>query len=249
MYFTFEESIDFATQYYDELVQLVIDLDREKHNLIICPSMIVLSTLSQIFKTTNMAFGAQDCSDHSKGAFTGQVSAESLKQVGCEYCIIGHSEQRLLSGQTDSMIAHKFAQLIKENITPIICIGESKDQFESGRTIDIISQQLDTILDSINAKQYLDQNLSVCIAYEPVWSIGTGDVPSKDHLENIFSWISVKVKKIAPYIDWKLIYGGSVVSKNIVSIAKNEFIDGFLIGGASLDFQELKKIVHCTLIK
>ncbi|MFH0898703.1 MAG: triose-phosphate isomerase family protein [bacterium] len=241
MYLSFEQALEFAAQHYDDFIALTKDFACP---IIICPDFTSLTSLKKIFKSTDILFGAQDCSSHARGAFTGQVCAESLRQIGCDYCIIGHSETRINAKHDDKEISNKFLQLIAQGISPIICIGEQEEDYKKGNVFQVLEKQLMGILSRVSADQHLYQDLSICIAYEPVWSIGTAQIPSQDHLNNVFSWLADKVKKNNKTIDWKLIYGGSVAPENIGFFKKIDMIDGFLIGGASVDFQKLKKIVQ-----
>jgi len=241
MCFSFEQTIAFATQHYDELTALAQD-----SKVILCPSFTTLYHLCTIYKETNVKIGAQDCSDHPKGAFTGQVSVESLKQLGCTFCIIGHSERRHYNHETDENVTNKFLQLIEQGIIPIICMGETIEEYKENKAFEVLEKQLTGILAAITNQPASFHNLPLYIAYEPVWSIGTGLIPTTQHLELIFAWLAHQTYKAAPFIQWKLLYGGSVKSDNVKILSKIPALDGFLIGGASLDFQEFKKIVECV---
>lgn len=234
MYLNFNQEIEFATSNYDNLLKLI-----NKNNIILCPSFLNLKTLIQIFKETNVNICAQNCSDHCKGSYTGQISATSLSLANCKHCIIGHSESRKYLNENENDITEKFKQLINNYISPILCIGENEKDHKNQNTMNILDNQLKNILNIIknnNIKQH------IYIAYEPIWSIGTGKIANIDHLENIFAWIYEKIKKLTnKHI--KLLYGGSVNSKNISILKKITNLDGFLIGKASLNFQEFKKIV------
>ena len=245
MYFAFDDDIRFVAEHYDKFIQLT---DKINYEIVVCPSFLAIPTLSQLFKATKIKLGAQDCSEHNKGAFTGQVSAESLHDAGCSYCIVGHSERRMYNFETDEAIAQKVNHLIEYNISPIICIGENAEEYKSGKAFFVLEEQLEKIFPTISSQCNKINSLPICIAYEPIWSIGTGIIPSEVHLKNVFTWLATKTQKIAPTVNWKLLYGGSVKVETMPFLVKNlSDIHGFLIGGSSLDFQEFEKIVHYVL--
>lgn len=241
MQFNFDEEMQFAASHYDNLIKLK---QTTESKIILCPSFLSIYPLSKIFDKTNIEVGAQDCSKHNRGSFTGQVSAKSLSFAGANYCIIGHSETRKEYNESDSDIAQKFAQLISYRISPILCIGENEEEFKENKVIGRLTQQLEKIFNQINSTLKVSSYLDVYIAYEPTWSIGTGNVSSVDHLDTIFSWLYKQTQKIQDHINWKLLYGGSVDSKNIGDFKKIEHLNGFLLGKSSLNFDEFKKIIE-----
>ena len=182
-------------------------------------------------KDTDIKLGAQDCAPELTGAYTGQVSASSLKELGCDYCIIGHSEQR--NHQSDGIIADKAQVLISQGITPIICVGETHEQREALQTNQVIKNQLESIL-KLNMN-----NLQPIIAYEPIWAIGTGILPTNTQIIKAIDFI----KSCFESTDMRMIYGGSITSETSEALKEIENLDGFLIGKASTDIQELEKIV------
>lgn len=223
----FSEALSFSQEYKSGLNELSTD----RKEVVVCPSFPALFPLAQLFADTMVSIGAQNCSAHEKGSYTGQVSAHSLKEVGCEYCIIGHSEQRNYCGQTNEEIAQKTAQLVRHEIQPIICIGESEQEYKDKKAFDILTTQLKPIIPQLKDKPCV-------IAYEPVWSIGTGIVPEASYLAEVVAWVKTQVPDSC-----RLLYGGSVDDENAAQLLQIEGIDGFLIGGASLDFQKFQKIV------
>ena len=241
MSFSFNEALAFVSKNYDALIQLST---HAPHQIILCPSTEVLYPLAQILKNSDIMLGSQDCSEHTRGAFTGQTSVVSLQQLGCSYAIIGHSERRTHNKETDAIITHKADKLLDHNITPIFCIGETAEQYTNGTTIETLHNQLEGLFNL--ATKYQAHKPTICIAYEPVWAIGSGKVASSDHIELVLSWIHEKAHKIAPFVKWKLIYGGSISPENISTCKAIPLLNGFLIGRTSLDFQELEKIVHYT---
>lgn len=240
MYWAFDETTDFVIKHFDDLIALS---KQPLISIIMCPSAPAIYPLATIFKDTPLAIGAQDCSDQHKGAFTGQISASHLGSAGAQYCIIGHSERRRFNHETNQDIANKCIQLITADLSPIICIGESQEENTQGKTLLILEAQLAPIVQALNQQQAHMDNKTLLIAYEPVWAIGSGQVPTTNHLETVFAWISSYLSKHLPSPTPFLIYGGSVTSNNLDLFKDNKHINGFLIGGASLDFQELEKIV------
>lgn len=191
-------------------------------NLVICPSLVSLASFKQL------TLGAQNCSQYSEGAYTGEVAAQSLKEVGCSYCIIGHSERRNYFNETDATVVLKAQQLLSVGITPIICIGETAEDKNNGSTNTTLTHQM-------KALALLD--LSKCIiAYEPVWAIGNGTTPTHDEIKSI-------IMHLKELTDSRILYGGSVHPTNIHELARLP-LDGFLVGKASTDFNNLKKMVE-----
>jgi len=200
--------------------------------------------MAQLLRNSLLAVGAQNCSEHIQGSYTGQVDALSLAQAGCTYCIIGHSESRAYCHETSEQIARKITCLLQQNIMPIICIGETKGDYEQGRTYAVLEQQLLPIREVLIA--HANSNTSYIIAYEPVWAIGTGIAPSTEYIAQVFSWVCEYCTEYLPDTTIRLLYGGSVNENNAADLKKISGINGFLIGGASLDVQKLQKIIVCT---
>jgi len=186
-------------------------------NVVICPPSIFLSSLI----CEDLIFGAQNCFWEDKGSFTGEISPQMIKSVGCRYIIVGHSERRKIFRETNEEISMKINKIIEAGIIPILCVGESKEERDSGETFSVIEKQIENI----------DQD--VIIAYEPIWAIGTGESASIDKIKEVRSFLK----------DRKVLYGGSVNSKNASSYIKEAQMDGLLIGGSSLDSEEFNKIL------
>lgn len=212
----------------------------ENTTIVLCPSFDALSEVAQIFKNSRVMIGAQNCSSHFLGNYTGQISIESLAQLGCHFCIVGHSECRQWLGETDQDVAQKIERLLQVGIVPLVCVGETKVQYEQHETLHIIAQQIKAALKGIKV---ISNHPHICIAYEPVWSIGTGSVPSNDHIRGVFRQITMLITEVAPQCKATLLYGGSVDENTVAELKKIYGIGGFLIGGASLDFQKFEKIV------
>lgn len=236
MNLSYHESLQFCDSNKQELAQLA-----STHNIVLCPSFVALAPMVDILKNAPVAIGAQNCSEYQSGPHTGEVSAQSLAEAGATYCFVGHSERRRYFGETTDIIIKKIDMLHVNNIMPIICIGESQKHFENQATFTVLSEQIKPIIESAQYK-----NKPFLIAYEPVWSIGSGVIPENSYLEEVFAWLTKLIQSHAPQCKTQLFYGGSVTAKNIHQLKKIKNVDGFLIGGASTDFQELKRIIIAT---
>jgi triosephosphate isomerase len=236
MNLSFNQSIDFCTKNKDALQQLAQTAD-----IVLCPSFIALAPIANMFKNTSIAVGAQNCSEYATGAYTGEVSALSLAEAGVTYCIIGHSERRVYYNETTENLIKKIYLLYAANIIPIICIGESHHDFLDKKTFTVLTQQLEPILLAIAEQQH--HNKHIIIAYEPVWAIGTGIIPEQQQLNTTFAWLAELIHQHLPDYTVQLLYGGSVNQDNIIELKTISHINGFLIGGASTDFEQLKNII------
>lgn len=234
MYLTYNESAKFIQKNHAILTEIAQDA-----NIVLCPSFESLAFACEVIKPGAISIGAQDVSKYPSGAHTGQVSAQSLKEIGCSYCIIGHSERRAELYETDDIIAEKMVRLLEHDIIPIICIGETEDIYEAGNTIELLNKQLAPVVKTVQESKISH----ICIAYEPVWSIGAGKIPDAATLTTIFANLYKTVHTQLPRTHIKLLYGGSVNEKNTKKLADIDHIDGFLIGNASTDFQKFEKIV------
>ncbi len=202
--------------------------------IIYCPPNTLIRPMSKKLKNSSIQVGAQNChQNESYGAFTGSVNARMLKDVGARYVIIGHSENRQ-EGETDSLINIKIKSALKIGIKVIFCIGETLQEKKKKITKKVLSKQIKQGL-----KKIRNQN-NIIIAYEPVWSIGTGLIPKSDELFKTINFIKKKIKKN------KVLYGGSVNPKNITELKSIDSIDGFLIGGASQDSKKFIDIIKKT---
>lgn len=246
MYFDFNDSMNYATKNLDQIISLA---DSPNVSIILCPSFPMLYPLTQIFKQTKVQIGAQNCSDHITGPFTGQVCAKTLNQIGCNACIIGHSEIRKYKSETDDMIAKKLDMLLDNGLSPVLCVGESEIDYKSGKTLHILEAQLKRVIEIAQHEPKKLNGRPIYIAYEPEWCIGTGITPPNDKLESIFAWINMQIQKHCPISNWQLLYGGSVDSENAAGISKISYISGFLIGKTSTNFELFEKIVKSTILE
>jgi triosephosphate isomerase len=209
-------------------------------DIAIAPAFIALSASKELLvNSSTTALAAQNCHFEESGAFTGEISIGMLKDIGVDYVIIGHSERRAIFGENDALINAKAKSLHAAGVNPIFCIGETLEEKNDNLTESIINSQL-----SILPKDLKGRNLT--IAYEPVWAIGSGDVPSNEYIHQMLSYIKNRLKSLYSHTDLdniKLFYGGSVDASNLNNLIGIELIDGFLIGSASANFEKFKDIV------
>ena len=204
--------------------------------IIFCPPNTLIRPMSKKLKNTNFEVGAQNCHEHqSYGAFTGSVNSKMLKDVGAKYVIIGHSENRKI-GETDKLINLKIKSALNSKLKVIFCIGETLSEKRKKITKQVLNKQIKLGLKKIRDKK------NIIIAYEPVWSIGTGLIPKPKQLFDIINYIKSKSKY------YKVLYGGSVSPKNIYELNLIDNIDGYLIGGASQDPKKFIDIIKKTYI-
>lgn len=229
-------------------------IDFEKNNLIkeiptilICVPSIYINYALKIAdeynkKTSKLKvfIGGQDCHYEDKGAFTGNISPLFLNEFGCKFVITGHSERREYEQETNEIVTKKSVNAIKNSLTPLVCVGESLKTREAKKHLEFIEKQV------IESVKDVDLNKAI-IAYEPVWAIGTGKVPSLDDIEEINSHIKSVIAKEFGIKDIKVLYGGSVKSSNINGISKLKSVDGVLVGGASLKGEEFFNIYKNSL--
>ncbi len=229
-----------AMDYVTKLEPLVKD---SKNDVIICVPYVDLFYAINLAQGTNIKVGAQNMHFAEKGAYTGEVSGEMLKSVGCEYVIIGHSERRQYFAETDESVNKKLKAAYEYGLKPIVCVGETLEQREEGITEDIITSQTEKALDGLTNEQVT----STIIAYEPIWAIGTGKTATSEDANNAIKAIRNKISEIYgnDVADNVIIqYGGSVKSSNAKELFTTSDIDGGLVGGASLDPEEFSKIVN-----
>ena len=202
--------------------------------VIICPTHPFLHK----FGGNNYFLGAQDVSIYTGGAYTGEVSASQLASIGVKYVLVGHSERRAYFNEQEGMLITKIHNALANGLTPVFCVGESAVQKEQGITFNVLEQQLATVMNDFTREELKN----FIIAYEPLWAIGTGLVPTKNDIEEINSFIE---KIIMDYyeLDVPVLYGGSVNSKTILEFTSINNLDGFLVGGASLDIDEFGALI------
>lgn len=214
-------------------------------DILVCPPFTALIHIRGALENTPIHLGAQNMHWESSGAFTGEVSGNMLLEVGCTHVILGHSERRLLFGETDELIDRKVSSATDLGLTPILCVGETLEQRESGQTFEVLRDQLEGSLD--HALRAGSLAPSLIIAYEPVWAIGTGKTATPDQAQEAHSFIR---QWIAGHFDegraesLRILYGGSVKPENIASLMSQDDIDGALVGGASLKADSFLGIIR-----
>ena len=199
----------------------------------VCPPFPYLGEVAEQLRDSQVALGAQNVSEHAQGAYTGEVSAAMLKELGCRYVIVGHSERRQIYGETDAQVAAKFAAARGAGLTPILCVGETLAEREAGRTEEVVARQL-------GAVKFSD----AVLAYEPVWAIGTGKNATPEQAQAVHGFLRKKVPQ-----DTAIVYGGSVKAQNAAAIFAMPDVDGGLIGGASLVADEFLAIARAAAAK
>ena len=222
----------------DKVIKFSKTNKKNKFKLIYCPPNTLIRPLSKRLKKTNIEVGAQNCHESENfGAYTGNVNSKMLKNVGAKFIILGHSENRQ-EGDTDKLINSKIKSAIKAGLKIIFCIGETLKEKRGKKTNQVLAKQIKNGLKSIKNKS------NIIIAYEPVWSIGTGIIPKSEDLIKSVNFIKKKLGKKSS----KILYGGSVNAANISHLKNISSIDGFLIGGASQDSKKFIDIIKKSYI-
>jgi len=238
------KSISEATELVNSLKRELIDIQGAE--IIICPVYTVLSDVSDLLIDSNISLGAQNVYWEPSGAFTGEVSPAMLKDTGCKYVIIGHSERRKYFNETDQTVNKRIKAVQSVGLIPIFCIGETLEEREADKTIDVVKRQLAAGLEGLEK----DALLNLIIAYEPVWAIGTGKTATSQQAQEVHSFIrSWLVENCSEEIaeSLRILYGGSVKPANIGELMQQNDIDGALVGGASLDSSSFVEIVKNSL--
>lgn len=212
---------------------------------VVCPPSIYVEYAHKLIEKSNIQIGAQNIASNSVTAFTGEISPAMLREFDCKYVIIGHSERRLLLDETDDLIARKFQIAVDGGISPILCVGETKDQQAAGLSKAVVEKQLLAVLHKCG----IDGFKSAVIAYEPVWAIGTGLTATPEQAQEIHAYIRSLLAKHNTTIaeNVRIIYGGSVNSTNAEALFTQPDIDGGLIGSASLKAQDFSDICHIAM--
>jgi triosephosphate isomerase len=196
----------------------------------ICPPFPYIAQVSKRLSDTGMAWGAQDCSAHPDGAYTGEVSAPMLADLGCRYAIVGHSERRTLHAESDETVALKAKALLGAGITPIVCVGETLTQRQGGETDAVVKRQLSAVIHTLG-----HCTGEIVVAYEPVWAIGTGLTATPEQAQAVHALLRAQLAAATEHAQRvRLLYGGSVKPDNAAALFSQSDIDGGLIGGASL---------------
>ena len=237
------KDVNQAVELANEIKRAAFDV--ENVDIVICPPFTNLSDVGEMLVESNVGLGAQNCYWETEGAFTGEISVPMIKSVGCGYVIIGHSERRKYFGETDETVNKKVKAAIDGGLSPIMCVGETLEEREAGKTLDVVKAQVTGGLKGFE-EEYLDP---LIIAYEPVWAIGTGKTATPDQAQEVHAMIRGLLEEMysASLSGSRcILYGGSVKPENIEELMKEEDIDGGLIGGASLKSESFVDIIKTT---
>jgi triosephosphate isomerase len=212
--------------------------------VVVCPPFILIPAVATRLKGSRIAWGGQNLDVNKSGAFTGEVSGPMLKDFGCTYVIVGHSERRALYGETDQVVAQKFKAAQTAGLVPILCVGETLDEREANATETVVARQLDAVL----ALAGIESLANAVVAYEPVWAIGTGKTATPQQAQDVHKFIRAKLagRNAAVAQGLRLLYGGSVKGANAQELFGQPDIDGGLIGGASLNAADFLAICRAA---
>ena len=233
---TVPEGVELAKAVVEKSAQLP-----ENVGLIVAPPFTHLASVASVLKGSKVQLSAQNCADHEKGAYTGEVSVSMLASVGCQWTILGHSERRQYYGETDEKLVEKVKLALAGGLGVILCVGENLDQREAGKHFDVVTEQIKNVLYNFTA----DDMKTIIVAYEPVWAIGTGKTATAEQAEEIHACIrKVLADKFGAQVadDTTILYGGSCKPSNAKELFAQKDIDGGLIGGAALKADDFIQI-------
>lgn len=216
-------------------------VDVAKADVLVCPPFPYLTQALDKVQGTAIAVGAQDCSVHDAGAYTSEVSAAMLRDVGCTYVILGHSERRSYHAESDQIVAAKTLQALRAGLTPIVCVGETLEQRESGATDAVVGAQLKAVLEKLDSAEIA----KIVVAYEPVWAIGTGKTATPEMAQEVHAFLRQVIASFnaEAAATVKILYGGSMKPDNAAELLRQTDIDGGLIGGAALKANDFLAII------
>ena len=219
--------------------------DTSKASMLLCPPPVYLQTVARCLAGVPIHLGAQNLAAFAdSGAYTGEVSGRMLKDLGCDFVIVGHSERRALFGEDDDTVAAKFSAAQAQGLTPILCVGELLEDREAGRTEEVVGRQMESVLSAVGVKAFAD----AVVAYEPVWAIGTGHTATPQQAQEVHGFIRGLIAGQDDIIaaELRILYGGSVKGSNARELLAMDDIDGGLVGGASLDAQDFLAIFEAA---
>ncbi|MDA9095537.1 triose-phosphate isomerase [Porticoccaceae bacterium] len=226
-----EKASNLAAQLAEQWGNLAVEM-------VLFPPFVHLSAVKAAVANTGIAVGAQNISQHSSGAYTGEISGAMLVDQGCDFVLVGHSERRELFSESNQTVAEKFKAAQDVGLTPILCVGESLQQRQQEQTLDVVAAQIAAVIDCVG----LSNVCRAVIAYEPVWAIGTGEVASPEQAQQVHSAIRAQLGEAG--VETRLLYGGSVKASSAAELFTQQDINGGLVGGASLEAQEFLNIVQ-----
>ncbi|WP_339080874.1 triose-phosphate isomerase [Clostridioides difficile] len=235
MHKTIKEALEFVNEIKDKV-------NSDKVEAVICAPFTLLKDLKEATKGTNIKIGAQNMHFEEKGAFTGEVSPLMLKEIDMDYVVIGHSERRQYFNETDETVNKKVLKALEVGIDPILCVGETLEQREAGKTKDVCKVQVEKALENV----LKDDLAKVVVAYEPIWAIGTGKTATAEDANDVISYIREVIKGLYGELanEVRIQYGGSVKPSNVAEIMGQSDIDGALVGGASLASNDYLNLVN-----
>ena len=235
MHKTIAEALEFVNEVKDRV-------NNDKVEAVICAPFTLLKDLKQATKGTNIKIGAQNMHFEEKGAFTGEISPLMLKELDMDYVVIGHSERRQYFNETDETVNKKVLKALEVGIDPILCVGETLEEWEAGNTKDVCKVQVEKALENVSKEDLA----KVVIAYEPVWAIGTGKTATSEDANDVIAYIREVVANLYGELanEVRIQYGGSVKPSNVAEIMNQSDIDGALVGGASLEANDYVELVN-----
>ena len=213
-----------------ELLAAIVGARPFVADVAVCVPFPYLSDTAVSLAGSDLRWGAQDCSVHKQGAYTGEVSAGMLAEFGCRYVIVGHSERRAMHGESEQLVADKAQAALGSGVTPIVCVGETREQREAGQTDDVVKRQLSAVIHTL-----AHCASEMVVAYEPVWAIGTGLSATPEQAQQVHRLLRAQLQAATPHAArMKILYGGSVKPDNAATLFQQPDIDGALVGGAAL---------------
>ena len=218
----------------------------DKADVAVCAPTIFLGLVEQLAQGSKIAYGSEDCDIHTQGAFTGENSPVMLREFGCTYAIVGHSERREYHHECNKCVAEKFKAAKDNGLIPVLCIGESEAENEAGKTMEVVKAELQAVIDLCGPEAFKD----AVIAYEPIWAIGTGKTATPEQAQEIHANIRAFLASVCPaeiVSGLRILYGGSCNAKNAADLFKQPDIDGGLIGGASLKAADFTTIIEAAV--
>ena len=227
-----------------ELAKEVVALSKDVKDclLVVAPPFTHLAPVAEALKGSKVALAAQNCADHTSGAYTGEVAVDMIDSIGCTYCILGHSERRQYYGETDEKLVVKVKLALEKNIKPILCVGENLEEREAGKHFDVVTSQIKNVLYTLTAEEMKN----IVVAYEPGWAIGTGKTATAEQAQEIHAAIrKCLADKFGAQVaeDTTILYGGSCKPGNAKELFANPDVDGGLIGGACLKADDFMAII------
>ncbi len=230
-----------------ELVASLVESQPFQCDTLVCPPSVFLQQVAELLEGSSIAVGAQNIDPRKSGAYTGEVSASMVKEFGCKYVLVGHSERRTLFGETDAAVAAKYGAALEAGLTPILCIGETLEQRKAGDTRKVVSDQLGAVTRELS----IEECVAGIVAYEPVWAIGTGETATPEQAGEVHGGIRASLREKDEELarEMRILYGGSVNPTNAEGLMKEIDIDGALVGGASLVANDFVAICKATEAK